>query len=309
MCHGAGRVGGPMVSTAAPSRLPDNVRNWLVGARLKTLPVTLAPVAVGTGVAQALGHVSWWRATLTLVFALGFVLGTNFFNDYSDGIRGTDAKRVGPARLVGSGQASPQQVLRSGIHLYVLGCLAGVVMAVTVSWWLLALTVTCGLGGWFYTGGAKPYGYKTLGEVSIFLFHGVIAVCATAFIQLERVPLLALAASVPMGALATALLVTNNLRDIPTDAEAGKITLAVVLGERRTRLLYLLCIVGAFASGLALAASRPWALLLLAAVPFAVFPVHRVLSGARGRDLIAALEHTCVLLLAFGTLQTIGLAL
>ncbi|MBZ9637848.1 1,4-dihydroxy-2-naphthoate polyprenyltransferase [Streptomyces sp. PSKA30] len=285
------------------------VRTWLVGARLKTLPVTMAPIAVGTAIASSLGHFSWWRAALTLLFALGFVLGTNFFNDYSDGVRGADDHRVGPVRLVGSGQASPRQVLRCGLVLYGVAALAGVVMAVTISWWLLALAVVCALGGWFYTGGSRPYGYRSLGDVGIFVFHGVIAVCATAYIQLGRVPLLALAASVSIGLLACALLTTNNLRDIPTDTAAGKITIAVRLGDRRTRVYYVLCLALAFASALLLAASRPWALLVLGAVPFAVLPLRRVLGGARGSDLIPALEHTCLLLLAFGTLLAIGLAL
>ncbi|MGW6708934.1 1,4-dihydroxy-2-naphthoate polyprenyltransferase [Streptomyces sp. NPDC054956] len=288
----------------------DAVRNWVVGARLKTLPVTLAPIVVGWAVAGSLGHFSWWRAALTLLFGLGFVLGTNFFNDYSDGVRGADDERVGPVRLVGSGQASPRQVLRMGLTLYAIAALAGIIMAVTISWWLLALTAVCALGGWFYTGGSRPYGYLGLGDISIFLFHGVIAVCATAYIQLGRVPLLALWASVPIGLLACALLTTNNLRDIPTDTAAGKITLAVRLGDTRTRVYYLLCVGEAFVSGLLLtAAAGPWLLLLVAAVPFAVPPVRRVLAGARGSELIAALEETCVLLLVFGALLATGLVL
>lgn len=284
------------------------VRNWLIGARLKTLPATFAPIAVGTAIAHSLGQVSWWRAALTVVFALCFVIGTNFLNDYSDGVRGADTHRVGPVRLVGSGQVAPRQVLRSGVVLYALAALTGVLMAVTISWWLLALTAFCALGGWFYTGGSRPYGYRGLGEVSVFLFHGVIAVCATTYIQLGRVPLLALSASVPIGLLVCALLVTNNLRDIPTDAAAGKITLAVRMGDRRTRKLYVFCVETAFAWGPPLAMTRPWALLVFAAVPFAVFPLRRVVTGARGADLIAALEHTCLLLLVFGALLAIGLA-
>lgn len=302
-----------MLTTAHQTRLGSTVRstvrNWVVGARLKTLPVTLAPIVVGWAIARSLGHFSWWRAALTLLFALGFVLGTNFFNDYSDGVRGADDERVGPVRLVGSGQASPRQVLRMGIALYALSIAAGLVMAVTVSWWLLALAAACALGGWFYTGGSRPYGYLGLGDISIFLFHGVIAVCATAYIQLGRVPLLALGASVPIGLLACALLTTNNLRDIPTDTAAGKITLAVRLGDRRTRAYYVLCIGAAFASGLLLVHARPWVLLVLAAGPFAVLPLRRVLGGARGSELIAALEQTCVLLLAYGALLAIGLVL
>lgn len=285
------------------------VRSWVAGARLKTLPVTFAPIVVGLAIAHGAGHLDWSRAALTTVFLLGFVLGTNFFNDYSDGVRGVDDHRAGPARLVGSGQATPRQVFRHGVALYVVGSLAGLVLAVLVSWWLVALTVFIGLGGWFYTGGSRPYGYRGLGEVSIFLYHGIVFVCAPVYIQLGHVPLLALGASVPVGFLACALLTTNNLRDIPTDAAAGKITLAVRLGAARTRQFYVLCVAAAFVSAILLGPARPWTLLVLGAVPVAVLPVRRVLSGAAGRDLVPALEHTCLLLLAFGSLQAIGLAL
>ncbi|MFJ8431212.1 1,4-dihydroxy-2-naphthoate polyprenyltransferase [Kitasatospora sp. NPDC094019] len=303
----------PVPAAPAPVGRPrpagGAVRAWVVGARLKTLPVTLAPIAVGTAVAVPRGLPDGGRTALTLVFALGFVLGTNFLNDYSDGIRGTDDHRLGPARLVGSGRASPRRVLRHGLALYGVAVAAAVVMAVTVSWWLLGLAAVCALGGWFYTGGSRPYGYRSLGDVSIFVYHGVIAVCATAFIQLGRLPLLALPAGVPMGLLACALLTTNNLRDIPTDTASGKITVAVRLGERRTRIYYALLLASAFGSAAALAAARPWALLVLGAAPVAVRPLRRVLGGARGRDLIPALEHTCWLLLVFGALLTTGLVL
>ncbi|MFJ9696319.1 1,4-dihydroxy-2-naphthoate polyprenyltransferase [Kitasatospora sp. NPDC101183] len=300
-----------MSATTRPSApAASAVRAWLLGARLKTLPVTLAPIAVGTAVAAgAGGPVRAERTLLTLLFALGFVLGTNFLNDYSDGIRGADDHRVGPVRLVGSGAATPRRVLRHGLELYGLALAAGLVMAVTISWWLLALAGLCALGGWFYTGGSSPYGYRSLGDVSIFVFHGVIAVCATTYIQLQRVPALAVGASVPIGLLACALLTTNNLRDIPTDTEAGKITVAVRLGERRTRAYYALLVAASFAVALALAVQRPALLLVAAAAPVAALPLRLVLGGARGSGLIPALEHTCWLLLAFGGLLSIGLAL
>lgn len=285
-----------------------SARNWVVGARLKTMPATFVPIAVGTAVAASSGEVHAWRTVLTVLYALGFVLGTNYFNDYSDGIRGTDANRVGPARLVGSGRAEARQVLRAGQFCYATAAVAAVVLAVTVSWSLLVLAVVCALGGWFYTGGAKPYGYRGLGEVSVFLFHGVIAVCATTFIQLGRVPPLAFVASVSIGLLVCSLLVSNNLRDIPTDAAAGKYTLAVAIGDGPTRVLYLALVAASFVVGLAMAVTRPWVLLVVASVPFAVVPVRRVRGGARGRDLVAVLEWTCLLLLVFGTLLTIGLA-
>jgi 1,4-dihydroxy-2-naphthoate octaprenyltransferase len=297
-----------MERTVVESRLLSGTRNWLIGARLKTMPATFAPVAVGTAIAYSYGPVSALRAALTLLFGLSFVIGTNFFNDYSDGVRGTDAERVGPVRLVGSGRVSSRPVLHSGIALYALAAVTGVVLAVTTSWWLLGLTLFCALGGWFYTGGSRPYGYRALGEVGVFLFHGVIAVCGTVFIQLGRIPLLALGASVPVGLMVCALLVTNNLRDIPTDTAAGKRTLAVVLGDRPTRVLYLLCVGVSLAAALALVPARPWVLLVLAALPATILPVRRVVTGARGADLVPALEQTCLLMLVFGALLTIGLA-
>jgi 1,4-dihydroxy-2-naphthoate octaprenyltransferase len=293
----------------ATVRQRATARDWIVGARLKTMPATFGPVAVGTALAYSEGTVIAWRAALTMLYALCFVIGTNYFNDYSDGIRGTDTQRVGPVRLVGSGRVAARTVLAAGIAFYLLAALTGLFLAITVSWWLLALTVFCGLGGWFYTGGATPYGYRSMGEVGVFLFHGVIAVCGTVFIQLVRIPLLALGASIPVGLIVCALLVTNNLRDIPTDTEAGKITLAVVIGDRRTRVLYLALLAATFATALALTPARPWVLLVLAALPFGIAPVRRVVTGMRGADLVAALEQTCVLMLAFAALFTVGLAL
>ncbi len=281
----------------------------MIGARLKTLPVSYAPLAVALAVAHADGPLDPARAVLSVVLVLGFVLGTNFFNDYSDGIRGTDDHREGPTRVVASGRATPRQVFRHGAVLYGIGALAGIALAVLVSWWMLAVTVLIALGGWFYTGGSRPYGYRGLGEISIFLYHGVVFVCAPVYVQTGHVSATALLASVPVGLLACALLTTNNLRDIPTDAAAGKITLAVRMGAPRTRLFYLGCVAGAFVTALLPAGSHPWTLLVLGALPFAVPPARRVLGGAAGRALIPALEQTCLLLLVFGTLQAIGVAL
>ncbi|MFI5534094.1 1,4-dihydroxy-2-naphthoate polyprenyltransferase [Kitasatospora sp. NPDC051853] len=285
------------------------VRTWVLGARLKTLPVSYAPLAVGFALAAAHGPLDWSRALLTTVLVLGFVLGTNFFNDYSDGIRGADDHRLGPARMVGSGRATPQEVFRHGAVLYAIGAAAGLALAVTVSWWLLAVTVLIALGGWFYTGGSHPYGYHGLGEVSIFLYHGVVFVCTPVYVQTGEVPWLAVAAAVPVGLLACALLTTNNLRDIPTDSVAGKTTLPVRFGADWARGFYTCCVLGAFAATVLLALVRPWALLALLAAPVALHPLRRVRSGAGGRDLIPALEHTCLLLLALGTFEAIGLAL
>jgi 1,4-dihydroxy-2-naphthoate octaprenyltransferase len=283
---------------------------WLAGARPRTFPAAVVPVAVGTGVAVSYGQAVWWRALLALFVALTLQLGVNYANDYSDGVRGTDEGRVGPLRLVGSGVASPRSVLLASLGCFLAAAVAGLVLVlVTRAWWLLLVGALSIVAAWFYTGGSRPYGYNALGEVSVFAFFGLVAVAGTTYVQLERLPWLTVAAAVPVGLLACALLVINNLRDIATDGEAGKRTLAVVLGEGRTRLLYGACLFLPFGIALALAFSRPTAALTALALPLAIAPARAVHSGTRGRALIATLQQTGRLQLAFGILFTIGLAL
>ena len=284
------------------------VRDWVAGARPRTLPAAIVPVVVGTGVAAGYGRLTAWRAVLALFVALALQVGVNYANDYSDGIRGTDERRVGPVRLVGSGLAAPRQVLAAAVCCFAAACVAGLVLAAVTSWWLILLGGLCVAAAWFYTGGDRPYGYRALGEVSVFLFFGLAAVAGTAYVQMDRVAWLALAAAVPVGLLACALLVINNLRDIPTDAATGKRTLAVVAGDQRTRLLYTGCALLPFAIAAAIAPVRPLALLALAAVPLALAPVRLVRAGAAGPRLITALSQTGRLQLAFGALLSIGLA-
>jgi 1,4-dihydroxy-2-naphthoate octaprenyltransferase len=278
------------VTTSAEGSV--TIRNWVAGARPRTLPAAVVPVAVGTGVALGYHGFSAWRAVLALVVALALQVGVNYANDYSDGIRGTDEVRVGPVRLVASGLARPRQVL-----------------AAVTSWWLLLVGAAAVAAAWFYTGGSKPYGYRALGEVSVFVFFGLVAVAGTAYVQLGRLTWLAVAAAAPVGLLACALLVINNLRDIPTDAQTGKQTLAVVLGDARTRTLYAACVLVPFAVAVALAPVRLLCLVALAAVPLALAPVRAVRRGAAGRALISALGQTGRLQLAFGALLTVGLAI
>jgi len=250
-----------------------------------------------------------WRAGLALVVALALQVGVNYANDYSDGIRGTDQQRVGPVRLVASGLAAPRQVLTAAFTSFLVAGLAGLVLAAIVSWWLLPLGATAIAAAWFYTGGSRPYGYRALGEVSVFAFFGVGAVVGTAYVEMGRLTWLAAAASIPVGLLACALLVINNLRDIPTDEVTGKRTLAVVLGDRRTRVLYAACVCVPFAVAVAMAPEAPLTLVTLAAAPLAVSPVRHVLGTATtGRGLIAVLGQTGRLQLAFGLLLTVGLA-
>jgi 1,4-dihydroxy-2-naphthoate polyprenyltransferase len=283
-------------------------RDWVAGARPRTLPAAIVGVAVGSGVAAGYHHFVAWRALLALIVALALQVGVNYANDYSDGIRGTDEQRVGPVRLVGSGLATPGQVLTAALLSFLVAGLAGLVLAAAVSWWLVLLGAAAIGAAWFYTGGSRPYGYRALGEVSVFAFFGVGAVVGTAYVQMGRLTWLAVAASVPVGLLACALLVINNLRDIGSDELAGKRTLAVVLGDQRTRALYAACVALPFAVAAVMAPAAPLTLITLVAVPLAAAPVRQVLRATAGRGLIAVLGQTGRLQLAFGLLLTVGLA-
>ncbi|MEV4295938.1 1,4-dihydroxy-2-naphthoate polyprenyltransferase [Microbispora rosea] len=284
--------------------------HWLAGARPRTLPAAVVPVAVGTGAAVAEDGANWWRALLALFVALALQVGVNYANDYSDGVKGTDKDRVGPLRLVGSGVAAPKQVLAAALGCFLAAAVAGLVLVVaTRAWWLLLVGLASILAAWFYTGGSRPYGYRALGEISVFVFFGIVAVAGTTYVQVERLTWLSLAAAVPVGLLACALLMVNNLRDIVTDGPSGKRTLAVVLGDSRTRLAYSATLVLPFVFALALVPVRPFAALTVLALPLVVSPIRTVRSGATGPALIATLQQTGRLQLVFGALFTLGLAL
>lgn len=282
---------------------------WVAGSRPRTLPTSLVPVVVGTGVAIGAGHAVWWRALLAAVVALVLQIGVNYSNDYSDGVRGTDEVRVGPLRLVGSKVAKPKQVLAAALGSFAVAAVAGLVLAAVTTWWLLLVGAFAILAAWFYTGGKNPYGYRALGEISVFVFFGLVAVVGTVYVQTETLPWEAWAAAVPIGLLACALLVVNNLRDLPNDKESGKRTLAVVLGGPWTRILYAACCAVPFMVVLALAAPHPWALIALAAAPFSVPPTQKVIQGAVGKDLIPVLGETARLQIVYGVLLAVGLAL
>jgi 1,4-dihydroxy-2-naphthoate polyprenyltransferase len=282
---------------------------WVAGARPRTLPAALAPVLVGTGTAAALDGFRPLPALLALVVALALQIGVNYANDYSDGRRGTDTDRVGPMRLVGSGAAAPRQVLIAAFLAFGIGALAGLGLAALSSWWLVAVGAVCIVAAWTYTGGPIPYGYRALGEVFVFVFFGPVAVVGTTYVQTLTLPALAFAVSVPIGLLIVAILVVNNLRDIDGDAAVGKRTLAVLLGDRGTRLVFVGLFVVAFAVIAAVGVTRPWVLLALLAGPLAVPPARTVLSGGRGTALIGALQGTGLLTLVTGVLLAAGLAL
>ena len=281
---------------------------WIEGARPKTLPAALSPVLVGTGAAITDGGARPLRALLALLVALALQVGVNYANDYSDGIRGTDAERVGPLRLTGSGTTRPPLVLRAALLAFGVASVAGLVLALQTSLLLLLVGVLALAAAWGYTGGKNPYGYRGLGEISVFVFFGLVAVMGTTFVQREHLTLLSLAGGVASGALACAILVTNNLRDIPTDTESGKQTLAVRLGDARTRALYSALLVVPFALVVVVGVSHPGALLALLAVPLALPPVQRIRSGAVGRDLVAVLQATGKVQLVYGALLALGLA-
>lgn len=303
-----------MPPTGAP---PRGLRLWLAGARPPTLPAAVVPVLVGTaavaGPADELGAgrgIDLLRFLAAAVVALAIQVGTNFANDYSDGKRGTDAAdRVGPLRLVGSGLVPAETVKRAAVLSFAVAALAGLWLAAVTSWWLILLGAVCIAAGWLYTGGPRPYGYAGYGELFVFVFFGLVATIGSAFVQTGGLEPLAESAAVPVGLLATALLVVNNLRDIPSDRRAGKVTLAVRVGDRRTRLLYVALMVLPFLTVPLIAglSGRIFAAAALFAVVVARIPVQRVLEGATGPALIPVLVATGRVQLLFGVLLAAGL--
>src|SRR4051794_22741154 len=273
---------------------------WLEGARPRTLPAAVAPVAAGTGAAAAVDGFVGGKALLALLVALALQGGVNYANDYSDGVRGTDATRVGPLRLVGSGAARPGAVKAAAIGSFAVAAVLGLVLAVTTSWWLVAVGAAAIVAAWFYTGGTRPYGYRGLGELSVFVFFGLGATIGTTYVQAQEGPAVAVLAGVGCGALACAILVANNLRDLDNDRVAGKHTLAVRLGDLGTRRLYLGLVLLAYLAVLVTAAPHPWTALALLSAALLVAPTRALLAGARGRDLVPVLKATGTALLAYG---------
>ncbi len=277
---------------------------WVAGARPRTLPLSVAPVVAGSATAYAAGGFALLPALLALVVSVALQVGVNFANDYSDGIRGTDAQRVGPMRLVGSGAARPVLVKRAAFGCFGTAALAGLVLVIwSGQWWLLAAGAAAILAAWYYTGGRNPYGYRGLGEVFVFVFFGLVAVVGTTWVQLGWVGAATVLVAVAVGFLAVAVLVSNNLRDIPGDTVAGKRTLATRLGDRATRLLFAGLVLGAAVTVVAAAALTSWwALLGLVGIAYLAPQVVTVLRGATGRDLLPALKASGIadLMLAVG---------
>jgi 1,4-dihydroxy-2-naphthoate octaprenyltransferase len=263
---------------------------WIAGARPKTLPAAIAPVLVGTSFAGY--NASFLHTFLALAVALSLQIGVNYANDYSDGIKGTDFDRVGPMRLVGSGAATADSVKKAAFISFFVAAIAGLILASRTSWLLIILGAICIIAAWTYTGGPKPYGYQAMGEVSVFIFFGVVATVGTYYVQTESVSREVILASFAMGALACAILVLNNLRDLPSDEAAGKKTLAVVMGDKSTRDLYKWLMFFALVISVALALFSFYYLFALVSLPLVSKSVRAVSAGARRDELIAHLAKT-----------------
>ncbi len=285
------------------------VAQWIEGARPRTLPNAVAPVIAGTGAAAWLGDAVWWRALLALLVAVALIIGVNYANDYSDGIRGTDDVRAGPLRLVGSKVASPRAVLTAAIISLAVGAAAGLALALFSNPWLIVVGGACIAGAWLYTGGSNPYGYQGFGEIAVFVFFGLVAVLGTQYTQALRVDWVGLVLAVVLGCLSSAVLVANNLRDIPTDTESGKITLAVRLGDAGTRRLYVALLAVAGLLTVALVFASPWCLAGLIAAPLAVRAARPVTGGKGGPALIPVLRDTGLTMLVWSIVVAVALTL
>ena len=283
---------------------------WVGGARPRTLPAAISPVLVGTGAAAAVGASDSADALLALCVALALQVGVNYANDYSDGVRGTDAARVGPVRLVGQGLSAPSSVKFAAFLSFALAGLFGLALvAITQTFILIPIGIGAIVAAWTYTGGDRPYGYRALGEVMVFVFFGLVATLGTLYTQALTLTLPGLLGAVGIGSLASAILVANNLRDLPGDAAAGKHTLAVRLGDAKTRSLWVALVAVAMACAVGTALIRPWALLALGSLAFAARPVRALRSSATGRELIPVLAGTGILQLAYAVLLAIGLSI
>jgi 1,4-dihydroxy-2-naphthoate octaprenyltransferase len=283
-----------------------SVQNWIAGARPKTLGAALAPVLIGTSIAINQDSFMPVNAGLALVVALFLQIAVNYANDYSDGIKGVDANRVGPIRLVGSGLAPAARVKMAAIYCVLIASVSGLVLSLRTELWLVLVGLIAILASGAYTGGKNPYGYRGFGEVSVFLFFGFVATVGTGFVQTGKISWVLLFASIPVGLLAMALLVVNNLRDIETDEKANKLTLAVKIGDRKTRLLFIWIISLSISASLLLAIAAPLVSLSGLTILIAMQPMRDVAAGARKRDLIPTLQQTNKLMIIQAVLISIG---
>ncbi|MDO4609928.1 1,4-dihydroxy-2-naphthoate polyprenyltransferase [Corynebacterium sp.] len=292
------------------SRRTATFSDWLEGARPHTWANAVSPVVAGIGAAAASGDVSWVRAMLALVVAWALIVGVNFANDYSDGIRGTDDSRSGPLRLTGSGLVAPGVVKRAAFGCLGVAAVAGLILSLMSAWWLVLVGAACILGAWFYTGGRNPYGYRGLGEIAVFVFFGLVAVLGTQFTQIGAVTWTGLVAAVAIGSMSASVNLANNIRDIPTDAATGKITLAVRLGDRASRRLWLILACAPLAASIILAfLATPWALLGLVTAPLLAMAAPPVVTGLGGPALIPVLGLTGRAMLTWAVVTALAIGL
>ncbi|MEV8150888.1 1,4-dihydroxy-2-naphthoate polyprenyltransferase [Arthrobacter sp. NPDC080073] len=283
---------------------------WIQGARLRTLPAAIAPVLIGTAAAYELQSFRLLNAILAALVALLLQIGVNYANDYSDGIRGTDEDRVGPLRLVGSGAARPDHVKWAAFGAFGLAMIFGLVLVIiTQSWWLILVGLGCVLAAWGYTGGKNPYGYLGLGDLFVFVFFGLVATLGTTYTQAGQVSLPAVIGAIGTGLIACALLMANNVRDIPTDIVAGKRTLAVRLGDRHARESYVLMLAVAILLVVVLAPTKPWMLIVLLLIPACLMPAWLMVNGRKRKSLIPVLKQTGMINLGYSVLFSLGLIL
>ena len=284
------------------------MNKWIAGARPRTLPAAIAPVFVGTALIRRDHHsINYINALLALAVSLLLQVAVNYSNDYSDGVRGTDNNRVGPVRLVASGSASARAVKQAAIICFALASLLGILLSARTSWWLILAGAFSILAAWTYTGGSKPYGYLGFGEISVFIFFGLIATVGSYFVQSHRITWQATLVSLPVGALSCAILAVNNLRDLPKDSLVGKRTLAVRLGDKRARQMFIGLLILAHLAALVAAFITPWTLITLAFLPVTLKIAQKVNQGAKGADLIPTLGQVGKLQLLLSTTLAIAL--
>jgi len=285
---------------------PKNI--WVAGARPRTLPAAIAPVLVGTSLIRRDHHsINYLNAIMALLVSLLLQIAVNYSNDYSDGIRGTDDNRVGPIRLVASGLATARSVKRAAFISFGAAAAIGTVLAARVSWWLLLVGAVCILAAWTYTGGKRPYGYSGFGEVSVFLFFGVVATVGSYVVQSHRVTWQSVLVSLPVGALSCSLLAINNLRDLPKDSLVGKRTLAVRLGENRARQFLIALLLIAHLAAILAALISPWTLITLLLIPLTRQIIKAIRTGAHGAQLIPMLGQVGKLQLFLSTALALAL--
>ncbi len=284
---------------------------WIAGARPRTLPMAVAPVVIGSAAGAAMGSFHPAISVLALVVGLALQVGVNYANDYSDGVRGTDDARVGPMRLTASGAAEPQRVKQAAFISFGVAGAAGIgIAAISGMWWMVAVGAVCVLAAWWYTGGSKPYGYLGLGEVMVFVFFGLVATLGTAYAMAAELSASAIVGAISAGLIASALLMANNVRDIPTDSATGKLTLAVRLGDRPARWSYVVMVGIAVVAPLGLASTNPWMLLVVLSWLLCAGPIRIMLSTRHsGTALIKVLQLTSLIVLAFAVMFSLALLL